>query len=47
MFSQDLIRAIVEERERSIAAELRRRAFGRERPVRWVRPPRRPRPEAR
>jgi hypothetical protein len=40
MFSPELIQAIAEDRERSIADELRRRAVTRTRPVRWVRPPR-------
>ena len=47
MFSPELIRTIAEDRERSIAEELRRRAVTRGRPARWVRPPRRSGPQPR
>ena len=47
MFSQDLIRTINEDRERSIAQELRRRSVSRGRPERWVRPPKRTGPQSR
>lgn len=47
MFSQDLIRAINDDRERSIVEELRRRSVSRGRQERWVRPPKQTRPQAR
>jgi hypothetical protein len=39
MLSQDLIRTLVDDRERAIADHLRRRLVKRERWIRWVRPP--------
>jgi hypothetical protein len=46
VFNPDLIRALVDDRERAVAAELRRRLLTEERPARWVRRPAR-RPERR
>jgi hypothetical protein len=50
MFSEDLIRTITDDRERSIADELRRRLVTRPgtrgQPERWVRQPKRGRPHS-
>ena len=39
MFSQDLIRALAEDRERAVADHLRRRLVSPRRLIRWVRRP--------
>jgi len=39
MISQDLIRALADDRERFVAEHLRRRLVKRDRSIRWVRPP--------
>ena len=42
MLSQDLIRALVDDRERIVADHLRRRLVKQERFIRWVRRPAKP-----
>ena len=42
MLSQDIIRALVDDRERAVADHLRQRLVKREPPIRWVRRPMKP-----
>jgi hypothetical protein len=42
MFSQQLIHALVADRERAVADHLRQRLVIRDRPARWVRRPSKP-----